>query len=329
MAELKVYKLHFNSCLHISNSSSDYSISLKSISSDTMYAAITSCLAKMGEQIPDNGNLGFTISSLFPYYQKSKEGKAIYFFPKPMAAKLPALDIQNNKRIKKIRYVDADYFSQILAGKDLKENPKLTTDIQSEYLCSSSIDKDFITTKVMQRIRLKDRTMHSVAEPYYVDRVFFTDNSGLYFIVQGDTTLLDKALPLLAEEGIGTDRNVGNGYFEYTTDKMTISLPNKDSDYCVNLSVYFPESSQQLENMIQDDKIAYDIQRRGGWITTYPFQTIRKNVIYGFSEGSVLKRKTESIDTIGRIVDLRPEWNDVQLHHIWRCGRALVLPINI
>ena len=153
MAELKVYKLHFNSCLHISNSRSDYSISQKTIASDTMYAAITSCLAKLGEQIPDNGDLGFTISSLFPYYQKSKED-TIYFFPKPMAAKLPALDVKNNKKIKKIRYVDAGYFSLVSAGTDLETSPNLVKDIQSEYLCSDTIDKDFISTQVVQRIRL-------------------------------------------------------------------------------------------------------------------------------------------------------------------------------
>ena len=171
--------------------------------------------------------------------------------------------------------------------------------------------------------------MHSDAEPYYVDRVSFKDYSGLYFIVEGDTTLLDKAMPLLAEEGIGTDRNVGNGYFECKTDKITISLPNEGADYCVCLSVYFPESEQQLKDMMTDENIAYDIQRRGGWITTYPYQRLRKNFIYGFSEGSVFKRKTNGIETIGRIVDLRPQWNEEQLHHIWRCGRSLILPINI
>lgn len=324
MAELKIYKLRFTSALHISNSRSDYGISLKTIDSDTIYAALTSCLAKLGETIPENGDLGFTISSLFPYYQKTKEDKPLYFFPKPINAKI--LDTaENRKQIKKIKYLNADYFSQILSGKiDIKDKEH----IKGDYLCSEEIDKDFIYSKVDQRVRIEDRTLKEDAEPYFVDKVFFKDYSGMFFIVQGNTTLLDKALPLLATEGIGTDRNIGNGFFEYTTDTISTNIPEK-ANYFLNLSMFFPESKEQLSALMNDENIAYDIQRRGGWITSYPFQSLRKNVIYGFSPGSVFRKDTFGLETLGKIVDLRPKWNDTNLHHIFRCGRALILPINI
>lgn len=332
MSELTIYKLRFTSPLHISNSRSDYGISLRTIDSDTMYAALTTCLAKLGKNIPENGDLGFTISSLFPYYQKTKEDKPLYFFPKPINAKIPDT-AENRKQIKKIKYLDAGYFSQILSGKIAIKDK----DIKGDYLCSGEIDKDFIYSKVAQRVRIKDRTLHEEAEPYFVDKVFFKDYSGMFFIVQGDTTLLDKALPLLATEGIGTDRNVGNGFFEYTTDTISINIPKK-ANYFLNLSMFFPESKEQLKSLIinkennennEDENIAYDIQRRGGWITSYPFQSLRKNVIYGFSAGSVFKKETSGLETLGKIVDLRPKWNDNNMHHIFRCGRALILPINI
>lgn len=325
MTELNIYKLRFTSALHISNSRSDYGISLKTIDSDTIYAALTSCLAKLGETIPENGDLGFTISSLFPYYQKTKEDKPLYFFPKPINAKIPDT-AENRKQIKKIKYLNADYFSDILSG--TIEEIKDKEHIQGDYLCSEEIDKDFITSKVDQRVRIEDRTLKEDAEPYFVDKVFFKDYSGMFFIVQGNTTLLDKALPLLAIEGIGTDRNIGNGFFEYTTDTISINIPQK-ANYFLNLSMFFPESKEQLSALMNDENIAYDIQRRGGWITSYPFQSLRKNVIYGFSAGSVFKKETSGLETLGKIVDLRPKWNDTNLHHIFRCGRALILPINI
>ena len=53
-----IYKLHFTSPLHIGDARDDYSVSLKTIASDTMYAALTSCLAKLGESIPPKGDLG-------------------------------------------------------------------------------------------------------------------------------------------------------------------------------------------------------------------------------------------------------------------------------
>ncbi len=328
MTELKVYKLHFTSPLHIANTRSDYSISNQTIASDTMYAAITSCLAKLGKEIPNNGDLGFTISSLFPYYQEKKEEKPLYFFPKPMQSKLPVLDIENNKKIKKIRWVDTEYFSQMLFGKDIeKENPNFIENIQGDYLCKTKFNNKFISSKVSQRIRLKDRYMESEAEPYWVDRVFFKDYSGLFFIVEGNTSLLDKALPLLAIEGIGSDRNIGNGFFKIEKDTIYLDIPQK-ADYCVTLSVFFPENKDSLSLMINDENAAYEIQRRGGWITTAPYQNLRKNFIYAFKEGAVLRNETSSMKTIGRIVDLQPKWND-KLHNIWRCGYSLVLPIKL
>ncbi|MDO5760617.1 MAG: type III-A CRISPR-associated RAMP protein Csm4 [Bacteroidota bacterium] len=329
MAELSIYKLHFTTPLHISNSRSDYGVSLKTIDSDTMYAAITSCLAKLGVDIPSGGDLGFTISSLFPYYQKDKDATPVYFFPRPLQSKLSNIEnADNRKEIKKIKYIDSNYFSTILTGEDFKDFSE--KDIKGTYLYKGEIDSDFITSKVNQRVILEDRTMQSEAKPYYVERISFKDYSGLYFIVQGDTSLLDKVLPLLALEGIGTDRNIGNGFFEFSKDKISLNIPKKTS-YCVCLSMFFPESKEQLENLMNkdDEKIAYEIRRRGGWITTYPYLSLRKNYIYGFSCGSVFSKETCGLEALGKIVDLRPQWNDENLSHIFRCGRSLILPINV
>ena len=86
MATFKVYKLQFSSPLHISNQHEDDDVSQKTILSDTMYAALTSCLAKIGKTIPEDGDLDFTISSLFPYYQRDEESRPIYFLPMPFSS---------------------------------------------------------------------------------------------------------------------------------------------------------------------------------------------------------------------------------------------------
>lgn len=332
MIDLKVYKLHFTSPLHISNNRSDYAISYQTIASDTMYAALTSCLSKLGEDIPKDGDLGFSISSLFPFYQKTEGEKTSYFFPKPMLAKLPTLDIENNKKIKKIAWVDSSYFSQILFGKDLQETngkDKLINDIQGKYLCGGRLPKkDFIQSCGIQRVSIEDRSMHSEAKPYFVDRIKFEDHAGLFFIYQGNEEVLDKALSLLSVEGIGTDRNIGNGFFEFEKDTISLDIP-ASADNFVNLSILFPENKEQVLSFMDSANIAYELQRRGGWITSYPFQTLRKNYLYGFKEGSVLKKQTSTLETVGMIVDLRPKYNDNNLHSIWRCGRSLILPINI
>jgi len=323
-----VFKLHFTSPVHWGDMRDDYGISLKTIASDTLYAAMISCLAKMGESIPENGDLGCTISSLFPFYQKDKGTNAVFFFPKPLKQILPPLEkaIEERKKIKKVVWLDAEYISMILNGKPLF-NEETIGKIGGEYLTNQPIDKEFIISQVSARVNVS-RDGQEDAKPFYMDRVTFKDYSGLFFLADGNTSLLKKALNLLQTEGIGTDRNVGNGYFEYEESSVTIEMPN-DAEFVMSLSSFVPETKEQLQAMLDSDDVAYDFQRRGGWITTPPHNTLRKNVIHAFTAASVFKSSCKGLETKGRVgVDLRPDVLS-DGHPIWRCGRALFLPIKL
>lgn len=326
MAKFKVYKLHFKTPLHLGDERDDYSISLKTIHSDTMYSALISSLAKMGNDIPQDGDLGFTISSLFPFYQENEESNANYFFPKPLKQTMPKLkDISKAKDVKKVLWLDKYYFEKIINGTSLFEDDESINCIKDEYLTEANIEKDFISSQVFPRVTVS-RSGQEDAKPFYMEKIFFTDNSGLFFIAQGETDLLEKALNLLQHEGIGTDRNVGNGFFEYTTDEIEINLP-KDSVNIMSLSLFIPEDQQQLVKMFEGENVAYDFVRRGGWITTPPYNTYRKNAIYAFLPGSVFNNR--SSETHGKIVDLKPEIEHANFSHsIWRNGKAIFIPIT-
>lgn len=333
MAKLNICKLHFTSPLHIGDrKNDDYGISQKTIPSDTMYAALTATLAKAGMEIPTDGDLGFTISSLFPYYQADKDLPVTYFFPQPLQAQMPHLeDLGERKKVKKVKWIDSYYYEKVLAGTKLFDNSREDIDsIHGEYLSKQNITSDFVKSQVIQRVTLKSRVAEEDAKPYYVDRVSFKDYAGLYFIYMGDAEKLKKALALLSLEGIGTDRNVGNGFFEYETETIELNMP-QNADHAVSLSLLIPESKEQFESLVASGLVAYDIERRGGWITTYPFQSIRKNAIYGFVPGSVFFMKTTGIGTVGCIVDLRPsvDFLDEKLHPIWRSGKSILLPIIV
>ena len=333
MSEYKIYKLHFNSPLHISDQRDDSSTSLKSIQSDTMYSALMSCLAKTGHDIPEDGNLGFCLSSLFPFYQKDKDQSAVLFLPVPLQAKIAEhADVSLIKKVKKVKWIDSKQYGEILSGREItggKDN--IFSQIRGEYICSDDIPADFIMSETCQRVKIESRTGEKDALPYYVDRVTFKDFSGLYFIATGDTSLLETALNILAAEGIGTDRNVGYGLFEYSRGTITIDEPTGECHYLLNLSMFFPESEQQLKQLLDGEEVAYEVMRRGGWITTYPFNKYRKNVIYGFTPGSVLSKPADFDNgIIGKIADLTPKIiNDTTFdHHIWRCGKAITIPIK-
>lgn len=304
--QFTVYRLHFTSPLHIGDAREDYGISLKTLSSDTLYAALTATLAKMGESLSDDGDLGCVISSLFPYRKDAQATTPTYYFPKPLGVRYPKdLKPEDFKKAKKMQWLDLPQFEKALYGQPIEvcDNP------------------DFIKSEVSERV-LVSRDYSENSKPFYMDRVCFEGDSGLFFIAEGDTTMIDKALPLLALEGIGTDRNVGNGFFEYDRDILSVSLPH-DAEYGLSLSTFIPESKEQLTTLLSNHS-SYELQRRGGWITTAPYNSIRKNVIYAFAAGSVFYGIQSGA---GRIVDLAPQ--GLVKHPIWRCGKALVLPIKM
>ena len=338
MATLKIYKLHFTAPLHISDQHEDLGSSQKVIQSDTLYAALFSCLAKQGESLPDDGDLGFTVSSLFPYFQKDKDSTPVYFLPLPMQAKQADLaDVSKAKKVKKVQWVDSALYSSVLSGEPLFDGEsKYIPNIQGNYLTTYELPEDingsreFMQSEVSQRVTLKSRTGDEDAKPFYVDKILFRHHAGLYFIAEGDTTLLEKALHLLSMEGIGTDRNVGYGFFEYSADALSIDLPD-GANHQLSLSLFIPESKEQLEALMNSEQVAYDFVRRGGWITTYPYMTLRKNAIYGFLPGSVFRKDEGKAATVmGKITDLKPNSVDVEIvHHVWRSGIAIMLPIIV
>ena len=338
MATFKIYKLHFTAPLHISDQHEDLGNSQKIIQSDTLYAALMSCLAKQGENLPEDGNLGFTVSSLFPYFQKDKDSTPVYFLPIPMQAKQTELaDVSMAKKVKKVQWVDSVLYPSILSGEPLFDRTdKYVSNIQENYLTTFELpedtngSKEFVKSEVSQRVTLKSRTGEEDAKPFYVDKILFRHHAGLYFIAEGDTALLEKAIRLLSMEGIGTDRNVGYGFFEYTADTLSIDLPDS-ANHQLSLSLFIPESKEQLETLMNSERVAYDFVRRGGWITTYPYMTLRKNAIYGFLPGSVFhKDEGQATTVVGKIVDLKPEMVDMEIAHpVWRNGRAIMLPIII
>jgi CRISPR-associated protein Csm4 len=326
-----IYKLHFTSPLHIGDARDDYSVSLKTIASDTMYAALTSCLSKLGMEVPFEGDLGCVISSLFPFYQKDKASDAVLFFPKPLKQTLPTLnDIAKAKSVKKVSWLDKDYFEKVLNGETLFKNGEDVDNIKGDFLTEDKVfDKDFITSRVFPRVTVS-RDASEDAVPFYIDRVFFKDYSGLYFIAEKCLSLIEKALSLLQTEGIGTDRNVGNGFFEYERTELVLNIPDS-SEFVLGLSNYIPSNKEELADLIGNDNVAYDFVRRGGWITTPPHNTIRKNAVYAFSASSVFKKKVSGVCMLGKIVDLSPtlDFEPKVNHPIWRCGKALFIPIKL
>ena len=105
-------------------------------------------------------------------------------------------------------------------------------------------------------------------------------------------------------------------------------ITEADANHAVSMSMLIPAGKEQLDELFASDEIAYELTRRGGWITSMPHHQLRKNAIYAFMPGSVFNRPQG--DTCGAIVDLAPAIvkNSKDSHPVWRDGRAILLPIK-
>lgn len=335
---MKIVQLQLNTPLHIHGITESYDQSSRVIHSDMLYAAIMQAWAMLGksEWIPKTADeqTAFAISSLFPFTRATKSNSTCFFFPRIFKPFKPTTFVKESaKKIKKIQWLDFDYFFQLLSS----EAEVKAEHLQEQYLCKETIETNFMKTAVSQRYSSKggadDDTETRPGTTYYVEQIWFKKGSGFFFLYDGDDTFFnDKLLPalrLLADEGLGTDRNLGYGKFEIKVEELPSEWQQKwqqlqttDSPFRTNLSLFCPPQNG-FEQLMNGAK--YELLKREGYITTPGSNTLRKKPVYMFREGGVF-RTNDSL--LGKTVDLKPEKQNVP-HPVWRVGRSIFLPVKI
>lgn len=325
------YRLYFKGPLHIGDvRPDDYGNSERFIRSDTMIAALTAMLGRRG-MLPDDfdGVMPFQISSLFPF-TTDVDGTPIYFFPKLMK-RLPSRHEQVGlaKKMKKLKWLDKPYFEAQLGDTPLSGfGEGGDGDLQGIFCTAHPLDQGFMQAQVSQRVTIpRDRAVEVDPKPFYMERLLFKQQSGLYFLAEGGNhDWLESALDLLQHEGLGTDRTVGNGAFTFEKGTVTLQVPEV-AEYSTSLSLFCPENERQLSAMLADGA-SYDFLKRGGWITTEGFQSYRKKAIYMFTEGSVFCGQVQHAGR--KAIDVTPDASFIRLpHKIWRSGHSIFLPVKM
>lgn len=322
------YFLKFITPLHIGDHKPDsYESSESYLRSDTIIAAIIATWARSGHKTwIGDGNLPFTVSSAFPFYMQQGSNESIEYHPLFPRIKRPFLiteyDSTMSKSLKKITWLDQHYFEKTIKAETFEGFNK--EHLQGEVLSKHKVPNEFMYRQVSERVKIPRERSLQESEPFYMERIYF-NNAGLYFLVIGNELhKLENALDVLKHEGFGTDRNIGNGFFEWDKRNITVAMP-ENSKYSVNLGLYCPENENIIKAQI-DNISTYDLIRRGGWITTPGFQTIEKKSIYMFTEGSVLKNQDFICGYPNH--DLRPDDYPVD-HPIYRCGRTIFIPVKM
>lgn len=324
-------KLHFRAPLHISRGREQYESSEDILGSDALKSALFAC----GLQLFGAAEMGgeaffqsFRVSSAFPFCGEE------YFFPKPMARlglkPEKSQEAKAAKKIKKLSFLGKRYFERCLAAQEQEvpdahwlQNGKFLSDILSE-------ESKVMQKEIQQRVAVPAWGEEGNAMPYNLERIYFGPEAGLYFLTDAGPELrprLEAMLRLLGDNGLGTDRSVGNGHFEHEwVDNFSLNLPAQ-ARHQLNLSLYLPTMEELQQTDLSDS--AYLIKRRGGWLASAanPDQTgYRKQSVFMFTEGSVFPDAARR----GKVIDLMPEMpgsmGKVE-HPVWRDGQALFIPI--
>lgn len=314
--------------------------------SDTLLSALYACALELGLATPGEKTFmeRYRISSAFPFWKGEDAGQPVYFLPRPLLPKLE-MDFENNEtkdRKKKsgIEYFDLPLFEKVVgAGKITLKEENLS---KNGRLASEKTIKDLeiFGNASFQHVAIHDWDDKEPV-PYYVDKLFFEQGCGLYFLIQCDEKEIGDmkaCLRLLADNGIGTDRSSGNGAFDWTDDDwgtLTLNLPDAPASHWMSLSLFVPATKEEMGRL---ENSAYELTKRGGYISCssaddYALLTIRKKSVMAFEEGSLLH--TAQMPN-GQIVDLKPDDKQIKkpeqknaLHPIWRSGRAIFIPINL
>jgi CRISPR-associated protein Csm4 len=319
-------KLNFTSPLHLGRGIGEtYDTGSKLLHSDTLSAALASARVQLfGDKNLKSYLESLRVSSAFPFYENH------FFFPKPMLKLNLEIEGQDehlqNKSLKKLEYLEQPLFEQVISGK-LVEVPENRFSENKKYLwVDKPVVKNILKTDVQQRVTVpRDGQGDSV--PYYVERLFFSEGAGLYFLMETENEQIlretEVALKYLEDTGLGTDRTVGNGFFNAEITNLQLAVP-ATSNHSMTLSLFCP-AKEELAEVLNGDA-AYLMEKRGGFIagaSAEQFRHLRKKSVFMFSEGAVFKGNTLT----GKVLDLRPQWDDEKLHPVYRSGKPVFIPV--
>lgn len=344
----KIVKLRFEGPVHFGTARLDYTKSQQRLCSDTLYAAILMVWAKLGMTEPlealasatPPGVPDFTLSSAFPFC-RDELGKTIYFLPrihKPFDSShrtTAELLRQQAKRFKKIQYFSTAAFYQHCASskgyqvKDLKH-------LQGAFLCETPIPSDLTHRQMRQRASISRSGQDTAL--FQVEQTYLDQRSGLYFLLETpDKKTLQQvaaALKCLQYDGLGSDKNLGYGAFQYELAdwpeeiNTLFRLPQQNTLF-TNLSLYRPVRGE-LSQLISSSKYcSYELVKRGGWMTMPPHLSLRKKSLYFFAEGSLMDVASQLNGVVaGSSQNVRPNLLG-DCHPVWRIGKSFFVPVHL
>ena len=301
----------------------------------------------------------FIISSTFPFEQK--DGEKTCFFPRPIlppfqqekdsensSKKDEAFSIKDRKKLKKVNLLPQDFFLRLLRGEVFGQQ------LRSELL---GIQKQHPVPQ-MGRVHVTHNTIDrqlggGTFKPegkagllfHTEDRFVLPDDksvdengdskkvrAGLFFLLsyhqEADYNFLEPVFTLLADIGMGGDRSIGKGFFNFETQTLpdTYLKGHPKANGHVLLSLCYPlKWEAQSLDQNASDLLNYQLTVRQGKVGMIAYHRgIAKKPLLMFEEGSVFPLPLK-----GQIEEVIPQQTDVIPFPVYQSGMAYTVPIYI
>ncbi len=296
MPDLDLFRMHPASAIHIGERGVGMESTSKVMHSDTLFGAICWAwkLLHGEDELADllgrflRGDPPFLISSAFPFVGD------LCLLPKPLAG---LKGIESDKKVRKAWLVSHSIFQRIVNGKEVTDYTVMAGGAVVTPEEALSVE-DLIemsppwTATEPPHVSLDRVTMQSGI--YHVGEVRFAAGCGLYmlvdFIDKSFRKMLEGAMRLLGDEGIGGERSCGRGLF--SLERGSIKVGSDDGNLAVLLSLCRP-GRNEVDALSAS---SYDLVLRRGWAGA---SSHRKRGIRMLSEGSIVPRSIR-----GSIVDV-------------------------
>lgn len=338
--------LRFSSPLHVGEPRVGLEGCVETVSSDTLFSALANAWATLyGKQSLEellaefcraaketSSSPPFLLSSAFPYLGEE------FFLPKPFT-RPPRVDEDQleSKSLKDSKFLPAYLFGQWIGGE--LQTADLDKSLKEE---EEKRKKQKLSAKgILPRLRL-DR-LDLAANLYFCGQVYFPEDGGLYFLIEGKEKMLGQlheALRLLGELGLGGERALGFGRFTVrewrkVEEVDALGFLRRDENHpdgigaivknaFLTLSLYHPSQREMpvLRKILGDRETSngYQLVERGGWVDSPELRSaLRKKTCRLFAEGSVFQSEPR-----GCLIDVTP---DKAPHQVYRYGFAF--PVGI
>ncbi|GIV28180.1 MAG: hypothetical protein KatS3mg027_1994 [Bacteroidia bacterium] len=360
--KFSIIKLKFIEPIALSSErDDDYIKDVNSIPSDTLKAALISAFAEVStNQIEINEfNEHLIVSSAFPFIND------LYFFPKPQLSIQNYIEKSQNqnqnqndfelkyrKKLKKVKFIEKNVLEKIISGTKLyfdeiiNFNDFESIALKSPISSNTNYPSKIYVSETIERVSLGCKPYLDIphsekGDPYYFTRTHFFQSdkysTGLWFAWQSNQADVIKindcllnALELLKNNGIGADKSIGHGKFEFEVATIELNYPS-DFSHIINLSKFLP-SEKEFQNISLENSM-YNLSLCGGYIAGSSDHSKRhwiRKYVWMFDEGSILKfnnqSETEKIIFGKNVIAL----NSSSLpHQVFRDGRSIFLPIKL